>query len=79
MPSRVNAVIKERVDTVSATDVVSGMTKLSGSSPRLKVCVAMVNAKTEMTRKLKALEKRESLMMKTGSTATSVTCPTAGP
>jgi len=33
-------VIKERVDTVSATDVFSGMTKLLGSSPRLEVCVA---------------------------------------
>jgi len=41
---------------MSEIGATKGMTKLSGSRPRLKVCVAMVRERKEMKRKLMRLE-----------------------
>lgn len=52
----INTIIRMKVETVSETEVVRGITKLSGSNPRLKVCVAIASEKMEIMRKLITLD-----------------------
>jgi len=63
------------VALTSETDATRGMTKLSGSRPRLKVCVATAIEKREIKRKLMRLETRAIITRNAMSELNPVTLP----
>lgn len=67
--------IKASVAPMSETEATRGMTKLSGSRPRLKVCVATAMEKKEIKRKLMRLEARAIITRNARSGLNPVTLP----
>ena len=75
MPRIVTAAIRASVAPTSETEATSGITKLSGSRPLLKVCVAITREKKEMKKKLIKLVVKEIVISDSRSGVNPITVP----